>query len=118
VAGILVAVCCWPLVAGMVVVNDDLKFVRSTACELPVADHMRQMWASQSFRPPRDIGGTDVRSGDASLHGHRAHSNDRLRGDLARSLRALSASVRITIAVSSREACAVECPADPFYGNR
>lgn len=57
VAGILIAVCCWPLVAGMVVVNDDLKFLRSTACELPVADHMRQMWASQSFRPLEILAG-------------------------------------------------------------
>jgi len=56
-AGILIVLTCWPLVAGMVVVNDDLKFVRSTACDLPVADHMRQMWASQSFRPLEILAG-------------------------------------------------------------
>lgn len=47
----LLCVCLWPLVGGMVVVNDDLKFVRSPACELPVGDQLRQMWLSQSFRP-------------------------------------------------------------------
>jgi len=51
VAGILIALSLWPLWSGMVVINDDLKFVRSPACDLPVGDHLRQMWASQSFRP-------------------------------------------------------------------
>jgi len=51
VLAVLLGVCLWPLVSGMVVINDDLKFVRSPACDLPVGDHLRQMWASQSFRP-------------------------------------------------------------------
>lgn len=48
---VLLGVCLWPLLGGMVVVNDDLKFVRSPACDLPLGDQLRQIWTSQSFRP-------------------------------------------------------------------
>jgi len=51
VAALLLFVFLWPLLGGMVVINDDLKFVRSPACDLSIGDHLQQMWASHTFRP-------------------------------------------------------------------
>lgn len=46
------AVLAWPLVAGMVVTNDDLKFVRAGAIDLGVLPEIARQWReSATFRP-------------------------------------------------------------------
>ncbi len=48
----------WPYWAGMIVMNDDIKFVRSPACELPLWEELRLAWTSSpSFRPMEIIMG-------------------------------------------------------------
>ncbi len=47
-----IAVLSWPLVAGMVACNDDLKFVRTTDRDLGVAGAVAKAWrSSPAFRP-------------------------------------------------------------------
>ena len=49
---LLMFISVWPYWAGMIVMNDDMKFVRSLASELPVWEQLRLAWTSSpSFRP-------------------------------------------------------------------
>jgi hypothetical protein len=42
----------WPALAGMIAVNDDIKFVRVPSHQLPLARQIADMWSgSPSFRP-------------------------------------------------------------------
>jgi len=53
VFGLLLAfIAAWPVWRGIVVMNDNMKFLRSSACELPLGEELRLAWsASPTFRP-------------------------------------------------------------------
>lgn len=49
---LMMCIAAWPVWRGMIVMNDDMKFLRSAGCDLPLADQLRLAWSgSPSFRP-------------------------------------------------------------------
>jgi hypothetical protein len=56
IAGLLLlAVCAWPLLGGMIAANDDLKFVRGDAADGPLWDRIVLAWRTNSNFRPLDV---------------------------------------------------------------